>query len=303
MTAQTGERLFYKGEDTRIATEPLDQYLQNRNDIEFVSFSTACWRGYYGQWEIKDRKLYLIEFKAYLEGYREVGLDYLFPGQNTVFANWFSGKIRIPQGKILDYIHMGYASLYERDLILVFENGILTNEYTVDNEEEYQNRLEERKKEKIEQIEKDAKKKKKDKITTAIVIVSLSLALIGICVGVYNLLQQHTTLTYLFSVIIVITLVLIIGGVIFLIAKKEKNILNEDKAVAFIVINFLVLVFIGICIGLFYLIKWGSMLAYFISGVVIITLLYLIFLAVKNRLKKKKYKLNYGLNDRQNASR
>lgn len=288
MTAQAGERLLYKGEETWMAAEPLNQYLQNRNDIKFVSPSTACWRGYYGQWEIKDRKLYLIELKAYLEGYREVGLDYLFPGQNTAFANWFSGKIRIPQGEMLDYVHMGYASLYERDLILVFENGLLTNEYIVDNEEEYQNRIEKREKEKIEQIEKDAKKKKKDKITTAIVAVSLSLALIGICVGVYNLLQQNTTLTYLFSVIIVIPLLLIISGVIFLIANKGKNRTKEDKAVAFVGINFLVLVFIGICIGLFYLIKWGTLLAYFISAIVIITMLYLIFLVVKNQLKKKK---------------
>ena len=79
MTAQAGERLLYKGEETWMAAEPLNQYLQNRNDIKFVSPSTACWRGYYGQWEIKDRKLYLIELKAYLEGYREVGLDCLFP--------------------------------------------------------------------------------------------------------------------------------------------------------------------------------------------------------------------------------
>jgi len=289
MTAQAGERLFYKGEETWMAAEPLNQYLQNRNNIKFVSPSTACWRGYYGQWEIKDRKLYLIELKAYLEGYREVGLDYLFPGQNKAFANWFSGNIRIPQGEMLDYVHMGYASLYERDLILVFENGLLTNEYIIDNEEEYQNRIEKREKEKIEQIAKDAKKKKKDKITTAIIAVSLSLALIGICVGVYYLLQQHTTLTYLFSGIIVIPLLLIIGGVIFLIANKGENRPKEDKAVAFVAINFLVLVFIGICIGLFYLIKWGTLLAYFISAIVIITLLYLIFIAVKNQLKKKKF--------------
>ena len=289
MTAQAGERLIFKGEETWMAAEPLNQYLQNRNDIKFISPSTACWRGYYGQWEIKDRKLYLIELKAYLEGYREVGLDYLFPGHNTAFANWFSGKIRIPQGEMLDYVHMGYASLYERDLILVFENGLLTKEYIVDNEEEYQNRIEKREKEKIEQIEKDAKKKKKDKITTAIVVASLSLALIGICVGVYYLLQQHTTLTYLFSAIIVTPLLLIIGGVIFLIANKGKDKPKEDKAVAFVGINFLVLVFIGICIGLFYLIKWGTLLAYFISAIVIITLLYLIFIAVKNHLKKKKF--------------
>lgn len=289
MTAQAGERLFYKGEETWMAAEPLNQYLQNRKDIKFISPSTACWRGYYGQWEIKNNKLYIIELKAYLQGYREVGLDYLFPGQNTVFANWFSGKIRIPQGEMLDYVHMGYASLYERDLVLVFENGLLTNEYVVDNEEEYQNRIEEREKREIEQTEKEAKKKKKDKITTVIIIASFVLSLIGICFGVNHLFKQHTTLTYLFSTIIITPLLLIIGGVIFLITNKRKNSQKEDKAVAFVGVNFLVLVFIGICIGIFYLIKWGTMLAYSISAIVIIALLYLIFLAVKNQIQKRQF--------------
>lgn len=289
MTAQAGERLIFKGEETWMAAEPLNQYLQNRDDIKFVSPSTACWRGYYGQWEIKDNKLYLIELKAYLEGYREVGLDYLFPRQNTVFASWFSGKIRMPQGEMLDYVHMGYASLYEKDLILVFENGLLTDEYVVDNEDEYQNRIEEREKRKIEQTEKDAKKKKKDKITTVIIIASLVLALIGIYFGVNHLVQQHTALTYLFSALIIIPLLLIIGGVMFLIANKGKNRQKEDKAVAFVGVNFLLLVFIGICIGIFYLIKWGTMLAYFISATVVISLLYLIFLAVRNQIKKKQF--------------
>ncbi len=141
MTAQAGEILIFKGETSWMAAEPLKQYLQSREDIQFVPPSTACWRGYHGQWKIKDKKLYLIELTAYLEGYREVGLDYLFPRQNTVFANWFSGKIRIPQGELLYYVHGGYDSIYERDLILVFENGILLDEYIVDNEERYQKRV------------------------------------------------------------------------------------------------------------------------------------------------------------------
>lgn len=160
MTAQEGERLLYKGEETWMATEPLNQYLQNRNDIKFVSLSTACWRGYYGQWEIKDRKLYLIELQAYIKGYGEVGLDYLFPGQNTVFANWFSGKITIPQGEMLAYVHMGYASIYERDLILEIKNGELINEYVVQNEEEFQKRLKDMERREIERLEKQAKDKK-----------------------------------------------------------------------------------------------------------------------------------------------
>ena len=275
MTAQAGERLIFKGEETWMAAEPLNQYLQNVNDIKFVSPSTACWRGYYGQWEIKDDKLYIVELKAYLEGYREVGLDYLFPRQNEVFANWFSGEIRMPQGEMLDYVHMGYASLYERDLILVFENGLLTNEYVIDNKEEYQDRIEKREKQKIEQSEKEAKKEKKDKITTAVAAVCFSLSSIVICVGVYNLLKQDTTLTYLFSGIIIIPLLLIIGGIIFFTVNKGKNRLKEDKAIAFVGINFLVLVFICICIGVFYLIKWGTVFGYVISVMLVSGIIFL----------------------------
>jgi hypothetical protein len=148
MTAQIGEKLIYNGEETWMASEPLNQYLQSRTDIKFVSPSTACWRGYFGQWEIKDNNLYLTGLKAYIEDYKEVDLNYLFPGQNIIFANWFNGKIRIPLGEMLDYRHMGYASLFEKDLFLVFENGTLVHQYEVDNETEYQNRLKQRERKK-----------------------------------------------------------------------------------------------------------------------------------------------------------
>ena len=108
---------------------------------------------------LQNSKLYLIGLKAYIEGYREVGLNYLFPEQKQVFANWFNGEIRIPQGEMLEYVHMGYASLYDSDLFLVIENGILVNQYEVDNEAEYQNRLKKRQQEERERPAKEAKKK------------------------------------------------------------------------------------------------------------------------------------------------
>lgn len=163
MTAQAGERLFYKGEENWIASEPLNQYLQNRKDIKFISPSTACWRGYFGQLEINDNKLYLIALKAYLEGYREVDLNYLFPKQKQIIADWFSGKIKVPQGEMLDYVHMGYASLYERDLILEIKNGGLVNEYVVENDDQFQERLKEKERKETERLEKQAKDKKKEK--------------------------------------------------------------------------------------------------------------------------------------------
>ncbi|MBK7566223.1 MAG: hypothetical protein IPI31_00195 [Bacteroidetes bacterium] len=284
MTAQAGERLFYKGEETLMAAEPLNQYLQNRNDIKFISPSTACWRGYFGQWEIKDNKLHLIGLKAYLEGYREVDLSYLFPRQKQVIADWFSGKIRVPQGEMLDYVHMGYASLYERDLILEIKNGELINEYVVENEDEFQERLKDKERKEIERLEKPAKDKKKEKVITVVAVILIALVLTGTVIGINKLISLGTTLGFLTSVTIVIPLLLMLGGVIYSIYKKENN-KEQDRAISFIGINFLVFVFIGICIGVFFLINWGTLLGYLTSSLIVGGLLFLGSLAIKNRKK------------------
>lgn len=290
MTAQAEERLIYKGEEIGMASQPLNQYLQNRSDIKFVSDSTACWRGYYGNWEISDDKLYLIGLDAFIVGYREVDLNYLFPNQNKVFADWFSGELRIRQGEMLEYVHMGYASLFEKDLILVIEKGILVNQYEVDNQAEYQRRLQQKEKDKIEQIVKETKKAKKDKISSIVAIILIAIVFAGICIGVYYLINLNTTLAYAISAIIVSGVILILGGVISLIVNKGKEKKKEDKTIAFIAINFLVLVFIGICIGLYYLIAWGTFLAYLIIASIASGLGYLIFIAIRNRIKDKRKK-------------
>ncbi len=222
MTAQARERLIFKGNEISMAAEPLSQYLQNINDIKFVSPSTSCWRGYFGKWEIKDSKLYLIGLKAYIEGYREVGINYLFPEQKEVFANWFNGEIRIPQGEMLEYVHMGYASMYESDLFLIFEKGILVNQYEVDNVAEYQNSLKQREQEERERPAKEAKKKK------------------------------------------------------------------EERKIAFLARTILALVFIGFCLGIFYLIRWGTILGYVISAVLVSVVIYLFLIAIKKIIKYKR---------------
>jgi hypothetical protein len=57
----------------------------------------------------------------------------IFPNQKKVFAEWFSGEIKIPQGKMLHYEHMGYISIFEKDLFLEFKKGVLYNKREVDN--------------------------------------------------------------------------------------------------------------------------------------------------------------------------
>jgi hypothetical protein len=139
MTAQIREIIYYKGEKTVMATEPLSSYLQSRKGICFNARSSACWRGYLGIWKINDKRLFLVKLNGYIDkDYKEVELEYIFSGKKEVFADWFSGKIRISQGELLQYVHMGYSSVFEKDLFLKFKDGVLIDEETIDNRIEFE---------------------------------------------------------------------------------------------------------------------------------------------------------------------
>jgi hypothetical protein len=63
-----------------------------------------------------------------------VGLADVFPGCDKVFAHWFTGELRCPQGAQLKYRHMGYGSVYEYDLLMEFKQGILVKKYARHNQ-------------------------------------------------------------------------------------------------------------------------------------------------------------------------
>ena len=114
-----------------MCTEPLSDYFKlvgEKPDFELQH--TACRRGYEGTWEICDRRLYLIDLSGITKTGETVSLGSLFPDfAKRVFANWYTGTVRLPQGKMLEYIHGGYASIYERDLFIEFDKGAVTRTY------------------------------------------------------------------------------------------------------------------------------------------------------------------------------
>jgi len=137
MTAQASELLIYGGKEIRLYSNPLSLYLR-QTGISFESPSTACWRGYIGTWEIIEsdgiERLYLVALSAH-RSYEEIaGVSDIFPGFDRVFAHWFTGELRCPQGALLDYVHGGYASTYEYDLLMDFKQGVLVNKYARHNE-------------------------------------------------------------------------------------------------------------------------------------------------------------------------
>ena len=126
MTAQAREILIYKGK--RYGMAPLEPYIET-NNIQFnpESICSACWRGYIGTWSIEDGRLYLIDIETDDNG-KKVGLEYLFPNQEKVFAGWFTGELRVPYGELIEYIHLGYESRYAKELFLEISKGVLVNE-------------------------------------------------------------------------------------------------------------------------------------------------------------------------------
>ncbi len=127
MTAQFAERLRYEGQDVAMCTNPLSDYFAKGGfRPRFASNCTALWRGYVGRWDIVDGRLYLVALQGTLEDGSEASLATVFPDfPDRVFAYWYAGTIRIPQGKQLKYVHMGYGSTFERDLLLDLEFGVV----------------------------------------------------------------------------------------------------------------------------------------------------------------------------------
>lgn len=127
MTAQMSEKLRYKGEDVAMHTTPLCDYFAMSGFVpRFQMSHTALWRCYVGRWEITDGRLYLVELQGTLEDGTEASVASIFPDfPDRVFAHWYSGTIRIPQGQMLRYVHMGFGSTYELDLFLDLERGVI----------------------------------------------------------------------------------------------------------------------------------------------------------------------------------
>lgn len=138
MTAQVGDLMKYKGSKYAMRTEPLNIIIW-RNDYELQAGWSCNWRGYRAKWKVKDNKLYLIHFKGKLQDGKKLTVKKMFQNQEKVFANWFSGKIVLCDGKMLNYVHRGYSSLFERDIILKFEMGNLVSEKIIDNIEDFKN--------------------------------------------------------------------------------------------------------------------------------------------------------------------
>lgn len=157
-TAQEPDVLIVDGEPQAIFTNPLTPWLQTHPEAlpkDGVIWSSN-WRGYIATWEIAAGKLWLRkvdvtyakETKEDLEqsvrretafpGEEEVPtrdhevrrnvIPRLFPDPRNVVASWYTGTLILPKGKMIEYVHMGYGSSYERYTVIWVRAGDVTRQ-------------------------------------------------------------------------------------------------------------------------------------------------------------------------------
>ena len=148
MTVQISEVLIYNGEEYQLKSTPLRPYLEKHNII-FGATNSACWRGYIGHWLIEGGCLYLTNLSAHIAingnsrwAGEEVGMDYLFPGQNKVLAEWFSGELHIPHGRRIPCVQEWREYYHEKELIIEFVNGKYVSIREIDNTQFYDEKKE-----------------------------------------------------------------------------------------------------------------------------------------------------------------
>ena len=135
-TAQFPERIRLGGREFEMQTTPLEDWLRalpERPEAVSESGGSALWRGYRGTWSIECGRLVLVGLEVCgdrkteeweIMPWEPLPLTRIFarPGERVV-ASWYSGVLRIVDGREMAYVHMGFGTVYERTREIVIERG------------------------------------------------------------------------------------------------------------------------------------------------------------------------------------
>jgi hypothetical protein len=134
-TAQISDLIIYNGTKYALNSNPLEQYFEKNPDKrpQGEIMSTALWRGYVATFEIKENQLFLRDIEIQVsdttrkKNWKSV-LHEVFPDQPNIKLDWLTGLLVLPHGKLVNYVHMGYASTYENYILLEIDGGNLKKE-------------------------------------------------------------------------------------------------------------------------------------------------------------------------------
>ncbi len=133
-TAQFSDYVSIDGKSEAMHSNPLEPYFAKYPEKRPISSitSTALWRGYIAYFSITDARLRVediqindkMEPKAGEPKMKSV-VNEVFPPSVDRTVSWFTGFLILPQGKVVNYVHMGYASTFERYRLLFIKDGRL----------------------------------------------------------------------------------------------------------------------------------------------------------------------------------
>lgn len=121
-TAQLSDLLIVEGKEFTLNTNPLETELQKKQwtPPEDALITSANWRGYLATWEITGGELLLKDVTIAVDDpedehgliSKSITRD-LYPGATEVLAEWYTGALIVPDGKMTRYVHMGYGSSFD----------------------------------------------------------------------------------------------------------------------------------------------------------------------------------------------
>ena len=126
MTTQAKERIIIDGEKypllNALSLPEDDTKIKQKEGATYTR--SSCWRGYVGTWEIKDDKLYLIEFSSGM---------YDVLANLPILADWISGTAKVATGEVKANSSWDIET-YETEMHLTFENGLVIKTTNIKND-------------------------------------------------------------------------------------------------------------------------------------------------------------------------
>ena len=145
-TGQAAEIIIIGQDTLAMLACPLGQdsllSVQVEERLSKESMSTGLWRGYIGFWRLENGKLYLEKIteeipdstgKYTLEEVDIHGIFDAYKENGRILAGWFSGDIRVVQGKQVYYNHMGFDRHYTTETIYTLKKGIVKKQKDIRN--------------------------------------------------------------------------------------------------------------------------------------------------------------------------
>lgn len=143
-TAQQGEYIFMKGKMYTLFTCPLEFSKDLKEELDkqypLTWESTDLWRGYIGYWSIKENSLYLDSLQCNI---KDIGHKTIVSKESRIFqpymtgkgvcARWFSGELRVIEGKLVKYVHSDFVTIFEHETFLTIEKGVIKGKRTENN--------------------------------------------------------------------------------------------------------------------------------------------------------------------------